>query len=68
MPTENSPLHRLFVRQQPKVKATPRKAALLKTFANDNNAMLAKLIQKWLEEDERNQAKPLKLPTNGRRT
>ena len=47
-----SPLKKLFTKQQPKLNATPRKAALLKTFAEDDYKKIALLIQKWLEQDE----------------
>lgn len=45
-----SPLQKLYQRQQPKVHASSRKAALLKTFAEDDYKRIAKLLQKWLDE------------------
>lgn len=47
---KSSPLQKLYRRQQPKMQASPRKAALLKTFADDDYKKIAKLIQKWLNE------------------
>ena len=52
-----SPLNKLFVKQQPKVRASRKKAALLKTFAEHDYQRIATLIQKWLEEDQNNQGK-----------
>ncbi|WJG11085.1 hypothetical protein [Aliiglaciecola sp. LCG003] len=46
-----TPLSRLFNRQQPKVKQSARKAALIKTFADDDLALFVSLIKKWLEQD-----------------
>lgn len=45
---ESSALHRLYVRQQPKVRANKRNAALLKTFADDDYKKIAQLIKAWL--------------------
>lgn len=53
MSQASSPLTRLFQRQQPKVRFSPRKRALLKTCSEDNLAAIALLIKKWLEEDEK---------------
>ncbi|WP_156896255.1 hypothetical protein [Aestuariibacter salexigens] len=49
-----SPLSRLYQRQQGKVNPSARQGALLKTFAEDDYKRIAKLIQRWLQEDERN--------------
>ena len=51
-----SPLSKLFSRQQPKVKHSERKAALIKVHANDDLDLFVELIKKWLDED--NQEKP----------
>lgn len=51
-PPKSGALANLYKRQQPKVNATPRKAALLKHFAEDDYKRIAKLIQLWLEQDE----------------
>lgn len=47
----NSALQKLFVRQQPKVKAKKNMANLLCQFAEDDHKKIAKLIQAWLEKD-----------------
>jgi hypothetical protein len=46
-----SPLHSLFSRQQPKVKAKKNMARLLCQFAEQDHLKMAKLIQAWLEKD-----------------
>lgn len=51
MKNAKSPLQKLFNKQQPKVKYSERKCALLKTYSDDNIIAIAKLIQKWLDED-----------------
>ena len=44
-----SPLHKMFKRQQPKVKAKPRMAQLLLTYAEQDHQRIAQLIQHWME-------------------
>lgn len=53
-PAKSSPLHKLFVKQQPKVAASDKKGKFLKTFADDDYKKIAQLIQTWLQEDEQN--------------
>jgi hypothetical protein len=45
-----SPLQRLFSKQEAKLRITTRTSKLLKLYADDSNAHIAKLIQKWLSE------------------
>lgn len=52
-PGKRSALNTLFTRQQSKVVNTPRQGALLKAFAEEDHKRIAKLIQVWLEADER---------------
>ena len=44
-----SPLTKLFKRQQVKVKAKDRVARLLLTYAENDHKRIALLIQRWLE-------------------
>ncbi|MDP5032344.1 MAG: hypothetical protein NWQ54_20195 [Paraglaciecola sp.] len=48
-----SPLNKLFVRQQPKVRAKKRMAALLLAYAGHDHKRIAALIKDWLQADER---------------
>ena len=48
-----SPLHKLFKRQQPKVKAKARMAKLLLEYAEQDHERIARLIQQWLDEEKR---------------
>jgi predicted transcriptional regulator len=48
-----SSLHKLFSRQQPKVKAKKNMARLLCQFAEEDHLKIAKLIQAWLDKDKR---------------
>ncbi|MDF2180415.1 hypothetical protein P2G88_19320 [Aliiglaciecola sp. CAU 1673] len=50
-------LGRLYARQQPKVRANAKKAALLKSFAEEDYVRIAQLIKKWLDVDEKNKGK-----------
>lgn len=50
---KTTPLHKLFSKQQPKVKHTRRKAAFLKVHANNDVTVFVPLIKKWLDEDEK---------------
>ena len=45
-----SPLGKLFARQQPKVKAKKGMANLLKTYAENDHKRIAHLLNKWIEE------------------
>jgi hypothetical protein len=45
-----SPLGKLFARQQPKVKAKRAMANLLLTYAENDNKRIAHLINKWMNE------------------
>jgi hypothetical protein len=47
-----SPLSKLFVRKQPKVKAKKRMAALLLVYAEQDHRRIALLIQDWLKDDK----------------
>lgn len=49
--TNNSPLHRLFVRQQRKLRCSLRTTKLLKTFAQNDNQHIAQLIKQWLNDE-----------------
>ncbi|WP_164483519.1 hypothetical protein [Paraglaciecola hydrolytica] len=44
-----SPLSKLFARQQVKVKAKKRMAALLLTYAEQDHQRIAQLIKHWIE-------------------
>jgi hypothetical protein len=48
-----SPLSKLFARQQPKVKAKKRMAALLLAYAEHDHRRIALLIQDWLKTDKK---------------
>ncbi len=48
---ENSPLHRIFVKNQSKVVKTQRVGRVLTSMASDQHILIARLLQKWLEED-----------------
>lgn len=50
---KTSPLTKLFKKKQPKLKATAKKAAFLKQFAEEDHKRIAKLIQAWLEQDKK---------------
>jgi hypothetical protein len=45
-----SPLGKLFDRQQPKVKAKRAMAKLLLTYAENDSKRIAHLINKWMNE------------------
>ncbi len=45
-----SPLGKLFTRQQPKVKAKQGMAKLLLTYAENDNKRIAHLISQWINE------------------
>lgn len=45
-----SPLSKLYKRQQPKVKAKKGMAGLLLTYAENDPKRIAALIQKWMKE------------------
>lgn len=45
-----SPLGKLFARQQPKVKAKPGMSKLLLTYAENDSKRIAHLINKWMNE------------------
>ncbi|HAQ47755.1 MAG TPA: hypothetical protein DCR37_01725 [Glaciecola sp.] len=47
-----SPLGKLFARQQPKVKAKPSMAKLFLIYAENDNKRIAHLINKWLNETQ----------------
>ncbi|NCP63977.1 MAG: hypothetical protein GW763_04630 [Paraglaciecola sp.] len=47
-----SPLTKLFARQQPKVKAKKRVSALLLNFAENDHKRIAELIKKWMQAEE----------------
>lgn len=47
-----SPLAKLFVRQQPKVRAKKRMAALLLAYAEQDHQRIAMLIKEWLRADD----------------
>jgi hypothetical protein len=47
-----SPLTKLFARQQPKVKAKKRVSALLLNFAEHDHKRIAELIKEWMQVDE----------------
>jgi hypothetical protein len=45
-----SPLNRLFIRQQPKVKAKKGMANLLLAYAENDSKRIALLLTKWMNE------------------
>lgn len=45
-----SPLSKLFARQQPKVKAKKGMANLLLTYAENDNKRIAQLLSVWIDE------------------
>ncbi|WP_289027977.1 hypothetical protein [uncultured Paraglaciecola sp.] len=45
-----SPLSKLYSRQQPKVKAKKGMARLLLAYAENDSKRIAALIQKWMRE------------------
>ena len=45
-----SPLGKLFARQQPKVKAKGGMAKLLLTYAENDSKRIAHLMNKWMNE------------------
>lgn len=45
-----SPLSKLFARQQPKVKAKAAMARLLMTYAEHDNKRIAHLLSCWLDK------------------
>lgn len=45
-----SPLSKLFARQQPKVRAKRGMSKLLLTYAENDNKRIADLISKWINE------------------
>ena len=47
-----SPLQKLFSRQQIKVKAKKGMSRLLMTYAEDDPQRIARVIQTWLEGDK----------------
>ncbi|MFT5838385.1 MAG: hypothetical protein ACI9UT_000878 [Flavobacteriales bacterium] len=46
-----SPLGKLFARQQPKVRAKKGMAKLLLTYAENDSKRIAHLLQRWMDED-----------------
>jgi flagellar biosynthesis/type III secretory pathway M-ring protein FliF/YscJ len=46
-----SPLSKLFARQQPKVKAKKRMANLLLAYAENDSKRIAHLIKSWMDEE-----------------
>jgi hypothetical protein len=46
-----SPLSKLFARQQPKVKAKKGMANLLLVYAENDSERIALLLKKWMEEE-----------------
>jgi flagellar biosynthesis/type III secretory pathway M-ring protein FliF/YscJ len=47
-----SPLTKLFARQQPKVKAKKRVSALLLNFAENDHKRIAELIKQWMQVEQ----------------
>jgi hypothetical protein len=45
-----TPLNKLFARQQPKVKAKKNMAKLLLTYAENDNQRIAQLLSVWIDE------------------
>lgn len=50
---QSSPLERLYAKKKKNVKASKRKADLLRTYADDNHKAIAMVIKHWLEQDEK---------------
>ena len=48
--TYQSPLGKLFARQQPKVKAKKGMSNLLLTYAENDSKRIAHLLSVWMEE------------------
>lgn len=46
-----SPLSKLFARQQPKVKAKKGMANLLLVYAENDSERIALLLKKWMQEE-----------------
>ncbi|MER2491944.1 hypothetical protein [Catenovulum sediminis] len=46
----NSALHKLYARQQPKTGQSERVGEVLKTFAEDDYKRIALVIKKWLRD------------------
>ena len=46
-----SPLSKLFARQQPNVKAKKGMANLLLMYAENDSERIALLVKKWMEEE-----------------
>lgn len=46
-----SPLGKLFARQQPKVRAKKGMANLLLAYAENDSKRIAHLLQSWMDED-----------------
>ena len=46
-----SPLTKLFIRQQPKVKAKKRMANLLLAYAENDSKRIAHLLKRWMDEE-----------------
>ena len=42
-------LHKIYMRQQPKMRQSKRVGVLLKTFAEDDYRRIALVIKKWLK-------------------
>jgi hypothetical protein len=47
-----SPLSKLFARQQPKVRAKKNMASLLLVYAEHDHQRIALLIKDWLKDDK----------------
>jgi hypothetical protein len=47
-----SPLSKLFARQQPKVKAKKGMANLLLTYAENDSKRIAHLLSVWMDENK----------------
>lgn len=45
-----SPLNKLFARQQPKVKAKKGMSNLLLAYAENDSKRIAHLLKRWMEE------------------
>ena len=45
-----SPLNKLFARQQPKVKAKKNMTDLLLVYAENDSERIARLLTKWMNE------------------
>jgi hypothetical protein len=48
-----SALHRIYARQQPKLKVTKNTSNLLKVFADDDHQVIATLLAVWLTEGKK---------------